>query len=123
MLANPGLATILATTVCLWTSTALAASKVETKPPRPCTIRSSVTDKFFDLNQIAVKVPKAHKDDREESWQARGYDFPANFTLNICAPVVEKVRNVVGVDEDRWQNVSAYYVQAGKTYSIGSVCP
>ena len=62
---------------------------------------------------------KAHKDDRTESWHAKGYDYQTNFTLNFCAPVVEELRDVVGVDEGLWRNVSAFYTLGGKTYSIG----
>jgi cation-dependent mannose-6-phosphate receptor len=62
---------------------------------------------------------KVHKDDKSESWRAKGYDYPANFTMNICAPVIEKVEDVVGVDKSRWQNVSAFYELDGKVYSIG----
>jgi cation-dependent mannose-6-phosphate receptor len=62
---------------------------------------------------------KVEKDARDESWHAKGHDYPANFTVNICAPVIEDVKDVVGVDSSRWRNVSAYYEQAGKIYSIG----
>ncbi|KAI5252347.1 mannose 6-phosphate receptor domain-containing protein [Aureobasidium subglaciale] len=89
----------------------------------PCTIRSPTSGAFFDLNPIHVVLPedlkKAAKDARNESWSARGYDYGANFTLNFCGPVVENLTNVVGVDEARWQNVSAFYQLDGKTYSIG----
>ena len=64
---------------------------------------------------------KAHKDDRIESWHARGYDYGTNFTLNFCAPVIETLTDVVGIAEGLWGNVSAYYEMNGKTYSIGSV--
>ena len=53
------------------------------------------------------------------SWHSRGHDYPANFTLNICSSVIEGVENVVGVESERWQNVSAYYQMDGKIYSIG----
>lgn len=89
----------------------------------PCTIRSPTSGAFFDLNPIHVILPddpkKAGKDARNESWSARGYDYGTNFTLNFCGPVVENLTNVVGVDEARWQNVSAFYQLDGKTYSIG----
>lgn len=64
---------------------------------------------------------KVHKDDRDESWHAKGYDYGANFTINICAPVIENVTDVVGVDKSRWQNISAYYEKDDKIYSIGCV--
>jgi cation-dependent mannose-6-phosphate receptor len=62
---------------------------------------------------------KIHKSDRDESWQAQGHDYGANFTLNICKPVIENIQDVVGVDDSRWQNVSAYYEYNNKIYSIG----
>ncbi|KAF7719277.1 Uncharacterized protein PECH_004788 [Penicillium ucsense] len=92
---------------------------------KPCVARSPTSGLFFDLNAISLTPPeskngqKTVKDAREESWHARGHDYPANFTINICAPVVEKVKDVVGVDSARWENVSAFYEQAGKIYSIG----
>ena len=51
----------------------------------------------------------------------KGYDYNVNFTINICSPVVEDVKNVQGVEKDMWQNVSAYYTHCGKTFSIGYV--
>jgi cation-dependent mannose-6-phosphate receptor len=64
---------------------------------------------------------KVRKDDREESWHSRGYDYGANFTINICGPVIETLDDVVGIEKERRQNVSAYYTMDGKTYSIGCV--
>ncbi|MCJ1478265.1 Cation-independent mannose-6-phosphate receptor CI-MPR [Lambiella insularis] len=108
---------------------ALSASggqAAESKPLRstkPCVVHSESRGLQFDLNQLAVSPPqdgkKAHKDDREESWHARGYDYGSNFTLNFCAPVIEELEDVVGIDEKLWKNVSAYYTRKGKTYSIG----
>jgi len=99
------------------------ASDTKPKPVKACTIRSSTSGAFFDLNPITVVPPpkdgRRPKDARHESWHARGYDYLANFTLNFCGPVVEKLQDVVGVDEARWQNVSAYYNVSGKIYSIG----
>ncbi|KAI9695512.1 MAG: Cation-independent mannose-6-phosphate receptor CI-MPR [Candelina mexicana] len=104
--------------------TATASDDKTPKPTNPCTIHSPNTNSFFDLTPISLSPPeegkKAHKDDRTESWHAKGYDYPANFTINFCAPVIEEVKNVVGVKEELWRNVSAYYVADGKTYSIGS---
>lgn len=110
-------------TAILFTLTTQAADSKNPKPPKPCTITSSTSGSFFDLNAITV-VPledrkKSEEDDRKESWHAKGYDYGANFTLNFCAPVIENLTDVVGVDEKRWGNVSAYYVKGGKTYSIG----
>ncbi|KAL4974471.1 mannose-6-phosphate receptor binding domain-containing protein [Aspergillus desertorum] len=88
-----------------------------------CVARSPTTGLYYDLNALHVQpLPsgeKSRKYVRDESWHAKGYDYNANFTLNICGPVVENVTDVVGVEQKRWQNVSAYYQKEGKTYSIG----
>lgn len=98
----------------------------KTAPPQPtlpCTIHSPNTRSFFDIRPIALQPlkegEKAKKDHRTESWHARGWDYNANFTLNICVPVLENLQNVVGVKESLWKNVSAFYELHGKTYSIG----
>ncbi|OOF97415.1 hypothetical protein ASPCADRAFT_206245 [Aspergillus carbonarius ITEM 5010] len=90
----------------------------------PCVVRSPTTGLFYDLNTISLSPPpaegeKPRKNAREESWHAKGHDYNANFTINICAPVIEDVKDVVGVDRSRWRNVSAYYEREGKVYSIG----
>lgn len=93
----------------------------------PCTVHSPTTNSYFDLNSINVHTPKdgkkPGKNDRTESWHARGYDYGANFTLNFCGPVMEadSLKNVVGVERAMWKNVSAFYEQHGKTYSLGYV--
>ncbi|KAJ9295167.1 hypothetical protein DTO271G3_6337 [Paecilomyces variotii] len=95
------------------------------KLSKPCTVQSPTSGMYFDLNAISLSPPekkdgrKLHKDDRDESWLAKGHDYPANFTINICAPVIENISDVVGVDKSKWRNVSAYYEQNGKIYSIG----
>ncbi|PGH04858.1 hypothetical protein AJ80_08467 [Polytolypa hystricis UAMH7299] len=93
--------------------------------PKPCTIHSPSSGSYFDLSLLSLHPPerkngeKGHSGDREDSWHARGHDYPANFTINICAPVIETLEDVVGVDKGRWQNVSAFYNLDGKTYSLG----
>lgn len=52
-------------------------------------------------------------------YHARGYDYGSNFTINICGAVVEPIENVVGVEESKWQNISAYYTSKGDAYSLG----
>ena len=108
----------------LYLSSSQAAELKSPKAHPPCTI-TSPSGSFYDLNPIAIQPlvdgKKAHKDDREESWKAKGYDYGADFKLNICAPVVEELENVVGVDEKLWRNISAYYTKGRKTYSIGYV--
>lgn len=91
----------------------------------PCVARSPTSGMYFDLSVISLAPPElkngkqVNKDDRGESWHAKGHDYLANFTLNICAPVIEKVEDVVGVEPSLWKNVSAFYERDGKTYSIG----
>ncbi|KAL4780026.1 mannose-6-phosphate receptor binding domain-containing protein [Aspergillus varians] len=90
--------------------------------PVPCAARSPTTGLYYDLSALTVPLnggDKSRKHHRDESWHVRGHDYNANFTLNICAPVVEEVTDVVGVNENNWQNVSAYYQREGMTYSIG----
>lgn len=104
-------------------SAAASDDKEKSKPAGdPCTIASS-SGSFFDLRPLAV-LPvadgkKPSKNQRTDSYHARGYDYKSNFTLNICAPVTETLDNVQGVDKDRWKNVSAYYEVGSKQFSLG----
>ncbi|KAL8948632.1 MAG: hypothetical protein Q9222_005197 [Ikaeria aurantiellina] len=95
----------------------------DAKPLAPCTIYQPTTSAYYDLNPIAVQPlvdhEKAHKDDRVESWHARGYDMGMNFTLNFCAPVIETIEDAVGIKGSLLKNISAFYEWKGKTYSIG----
>jgi len=100
----------------------------DSKPPKalqPCTIISPTSGSFYDLNSIAVlpqqEGKKAHSEDRLESWHARGYDYGANFSINFCHPVVEKLEDVIGVEEENWKNISAFYIKGKRTYSIGQL--
>lgn len=90
---------------------------------KPCTAHNPINGQFYDLNAITVQPlqnhKKAHKDDRTESWKARGYDYNTNFTINFCAPVIEPLDDVVGIKDSLVKNVSAYYTMDGRTYSIG----
>jgi cation-dependent mannose-6-phosphate receptor len=100
-----------------------AASSDDTKKAvEPCTI-ASTTGSFYDLRPLSILHPadgkKAGKNDKTDGWHARGYDYKSNFTLNICAPVVEDVEGVVGINRDHWKNVSAFYEFEDKTYSLG----
>jgi cation-dependent mannose-6-phosphate receptor len=106
---------------------AAAAGTDDKKAPplKPCTIRSAESGRFFDLSALrlepAKNKDKPGKNEADKSWQARGYDYGANFTLNFCGPVVEEVKDVDGVESALWKNVSAYYNKGGKTYSMGLV--
>lgn len=104
---------------------AAASSDDKAKTPEPCTVASS-TGLFYDLRPLSI-LPldpgkKAAKGEKVNDWHARGYDYhdnKANFTLNICAPLVEKKEDFEGVDKKLWQNVSAQYQLGSKIYSIG----
>ncbi|BDD59332.1 hypothetical protein MAP00_004542 [Monascus purpureus] len=91
----------------------------------PCVARSPTTGLYFDLNGISLSPPelkdgeKARKHARKDSWHARGHDYGANFTINFCAPVLENLKDVVGVEKARWKDVGAFYVKDEKTYSLG----
>jgi cation-dependent mannose-6-phosphate receptor len=94
-------------------------------PLKPCTIRSAESGRFFDLSalrlQPAKDKDKPGKNEAADSWQARGYDYGADFRLNFCGPVVEKVEKFDGVDSALSKNVSAYYEKGDTTYSMGLV--
>lgn len=107
--------------VCLLSANAALASSAP-KTPKPCTIKSPTTDRYYDLNPLHRSAPaegKKAKEGEGVSWHTRGYDYGANFTINFCGPVVEQLDHVVDLDKDLWKNVSAYYEKHGKTYSIG----
>ena len=101
----------------------LTHSADEPKHHKPCTVTSPNSGSYFDLSSLALQPPDAEgkqgKDVRNTSWSARGHDYGVNFTMNFCAPVVEELHDVVGVDKGEWKNVSAFYEQDGKTYSLG----
>lgn len=50
---------------------------------QPCTVISHATGNYFDLQPLIREYPKNSLD-----WQVRGIDYHANFTLNICAPLL-----------------------------------
>jgi cation-dependent mannose-6-phosphate receptor len=106
--------------LCLTSRTALAASK-DTKAPEPCTIRSPTSHAFFDLNPLHIEDPTLSKakNPRDHGWNTTGWGLNYNFTMNFCGPVIEDLDEVVGVEKGLWGNVSAYYKQGGKVYSIG----
>lgn len=100
-------------------------SKPKPQPRTPCAVKSPVTGGFFDLQAINLKLPDPDKkgsgSGRNVSWPARGYDYGANFTLNICGPVLEKFEHVEDVPEHRWKNISGFYEKDGRVFSIGWV--
>lgn len=92
------------------------------KAVEPCTVATS-SGAFYDLRKLSVILPadgkKPGKNDKTEDYHAKGYDYPANFTLNICAPIVADIDRPNGIDRKVVQNVSAFYEIGSKTYSIG----
>jgi len=86
-------------------------------------VATSTSGAFYDLRpdvavvvEEGVKIPKGVP---TEDYLARGYDYGANFTLNICGAVVKKVEEAVGIEKSSWKNISAYYETKGKVYSLG----
>jgi cation-dependent mannose-6-phosphate receptor len=107
-----------------------AAASDDRAPPKPCTIHSPTTGSFIDIRPLQL-IPLDNSDKKHsgtshpspptnESYHAKGYDYPYNFTLNLCDAVVEPLEKVQGVKESRWANVSAYYTDShSKIHSIG----
>ncbi len=122
----PSLPTALLVTLALHCGVSVAATDdKKIKPLDPCTV-ASTTGAFYDLRSLAILPPddkkKPAKGAKTDDWHVRGYDYregKANFTLNICAPLVDRIEDPIGVDRDLWKNVSAYYQIGSKTYSIG----
>ena len=80
-------------------------------PAKPCAIHSSSTGSYYDLTPLDLSLPSNAKvrDARKQSWYAKGHDYPSNFSLNICGPVVEPLEHVKGLPPIAWGNVSAFY--------------
>lgn len=91
----------------------------------PC-VATSTSGAFYDLRpDMAVVVKDGEKQHKgvpvEDYTYAKPHDWPYNFTMNVCSPVVKGVKNVVGVDKYLWTNISAYYELEGKVYSLGQL--
>ncbi|KAH8153224.1 uncharacterized protein LAJ45_02811 [Morchella importuna] len=84
----------------------------------PCTATSPTSGNFFDLRPL---IRTTEKKSADTDWVAKGLDYNANFTINICAPVLADVTQVEGIKGDAKKNVSAFYEKDGEMYSIGSV--
>ncbi|KAL1861771.1 hypothetical protein VTK73DRAFT_6913 [Phialemonium thermophilum] len=103
-----------------------STSSTKTTTATPCVATHASTGAFFDLRpDIAVAAKEGEKHHRgvplEDYTYRKPTEWPHNFTMNICAPVVKPVTDVVGLDEALWQNVSAYYEDGGKIYSLGQL--
>lgn len=120
----PGAAAALLLALVVLADVSLAADADKTTTTaEPCTATSTVG--FHDLRKDTAVAPPEHGAKPKSGvptadYLARGWDYPANFTLNICAPVVKPVKDVVGLGgSGAWKNVSAYYELEGKVYSLG----
>ncbi|RWA12889.1 hypothetical protein EKO27_g2222 [Xylaria grammica] len=107
------------------TSNAVASEAESTSTTTACTA-SSTSGSFFDLRPDAAIKPKPDGSRPSHSrgapltdYKARGFDYGSNFTLNICNAVVEPIEDVKGIEESKWQNISAYYISQGDYYSLG----
>jgi cation-dependent mannose-6-phosphate receptor len=99
-----------------------ASAKATSTPRLPCTIRSTTSGAFFDLNPLHVLPPAESKTKhpRAISWNTTGYDYGYNFTLNFCGPVIEPLEKVEGLGKEELRNVSAFYNDGdGKVFSLG----
>jgi cation-dependent mannose-6-phosphate receptor len=92
-------------------------------PPKPCTIHSPSTGAFIDLRPLQLSPPsdsKSVSNAANESYHVKGYDYPSNFSINFCGPVVEELDDVEGISRKQVQNISAFYNDDhGDTYSLG----
>ena len=94
----------------------------DSKPTsKPCTIHSPSTGAFIDLRPLHLNVEGTKSQSAaNESYHVKGYDYPSNFTINFCGPVVEDLKDVQGVHKNKWANVSAYYKDVeGDVHSLG----
>lgn len=109
------------------TASAADSSTLSTTTSVPaCTAasKSGTGGPFYDLRpDIAVKPEdgKSSKSAVTTDYHARGWDYGKNFTLNICAPVIDPVEDVVGLRPGESKNVSAYYRYKTEIFSIGFV--
>ncbi|KAI5804485.1 mannose-6-phosphate receptor binding domain-containing protein [Geopyxis carbonaria] len=91
--------------------------KKPAKDPDPaCTVTSVQSENFFDLRPLQ-RVPD-HAPPHHD-WLVKGQDYGANFSINICGPVLAAAgARADGVPAGT--NVSAFYEMNGTVYSIGS---
>lgn len=88
----------------------------------PCTA-TATSGAYYDLRPDIAIAPEEGVTPKHgvhtTDYLARGFDYGANFTLNICGAVVKSVKDVDGVDSKVWRNVSAYYRSGSNIYSLG----
>lgn len=81
-----------------------------------CAAMSKVTGDFVDLSLLS----KAAGGPDQQDWIIRGHDFGANFSVNICNPIVDSPsEQYVGVEDA--DAVGAYYIdkESGSAWSLG----
>ncbi|BFZ58659.1 Cation-independent mannose-6-phosphate receptor CI-MPR [Savitreella phatthalungensis] len=77
----------------------------------PCTARHPVTKEFYDLRGL-IRSPDETK---ALDWHANGHDYGSNFTLNVCAPLIDLSSQL-----PKAVNTSAmYFDEEEKAFSIG----
>jgi cation-dependent mannose-6-phosphate receptor len=90
-----------------------AVSEPPEKPNDPeCTVTSPFSENFFDLRKLR-RVPLS--DPPQTDWFVKGQDYGANFSINICGPVLADV-SADGVPDS---TIAAYYEVNGTVHSIG----
>ncbi|KAK3947410.1 mannose-6-phosphate receptor binding domain-containing protein [Pseudoneurospora amorphoporcata] len=115
--------------ICALTGAAHASNAESSSPSlsptatvTPC-VATSTNGAFYDLRPDIAVIPekdvKLARGTHTKDYLARGYDYGYNITLNICAPVVKGVEDVVGLTSERWSKVGAWYEKGGKVYSLG----
>ena len=112
----------LPTSLVIFLLSVLSKAASDSKPAlKPCTIHAPTTGAFIDLRPLELELKGTKTQEATNtSWHIKGYDYPANFSLNFCGPVVEALDDVDGVPERQYKNVSAYYTdKRGDTFSIG----
>ena len=81
-----------------------------------CAVTSPHSENFYDLRKL--RRVSSHTPPHTD-WFVKGQDYNANFTINICAPVLSDTSYIDDVDESLRGNVSAFYEKNGRMYSIG----
>ncbi|KAK5940378.1 Cation-independent mannose-6-phosphate receptor CI-MPR [Knufia obscura] len=113
--------TILTAIASLSTSVAATSDPKEISGD-PCTIHSSLSGNFYDVRPLTLKESGTKTQAAtNESYHSRGYDYGANFTINICGSVVEELDDVYGIPKKGCQHIAAFYTDPvdNTTYSMG----
>ena len=117
-----GLAFLLSIIAVLPSQISAASSDINLPINEPCTIHSTFTGGFYDVRPLLLKEGGTKSQAAtNESYHSRGYDYGANFTINICGPVVEDLKDVEGISKSHYGNISAFYTDPidQTTYSLG----